>query len=153
MATGHTSLRNLWGVGPAKVGLVAGGLPPSSAISAASAAAGHIFLGRSLADEFIERGAGGFGPQHAPQPLDVLARGSVAADDHRDPAVRNVYPLIQHAPGHELGEASRPESLQNQPALLCRRSVGDLWDGEALANLGDELDLLGRDRSAMGKIA
>src|SRR5688572_10532806 len=71
-------------------------------------------------------------PQHAPEPLHVLAHGAGAADDDRDVRVRYVDTLVQHLGRDDGTVAAVREAFQDFAPLLDLRLVRD--DGQEKAS-------------------
>src|SRR5581483_497955 len=97
------------------------------------------------ADDLVQHGGARLGPQHAAEPLDVLAGGRAAADDDGDVGVGHIDALVQHAARDELGVAPRPKVVEDGLTLAGLGAVGDGRQAEAAAELVDQGVVLGED--------
>src|SRR5262249_29305924 len=109
----------------------------------------YMLLRRALSHQLVERSAGLLWPQHAPQPLDVLAPCAVATDDDGHAAVGDVHTLVEHTPSCQLGIAATMEAFEYHSALLGRRLVRDLRDAELAADLVDHHIVFAEDEHTL----
>src|SRR6266566_1298864 len=80
-----------------------------------------------------------FGAQDTSKALDILAFGTVAADDNRDAAVRHVNALIEHTACNQFGVLASAKAFQNRAPFLCGSFIGDAGQAKATADLINDL--------------